>query len=208
MEIAILLFTDVTALDAIGPYEVLSRIPNSRVKFVAAHPGPIKMGNQMCTLMADFSLLEVPQPDVIVIPGGWGTEKLMKDPIIMDWIRKTHVASRWTTSVCTGSLLLASAGVLKDKEATSHWTTIDQLSSFGAIPTQKRVVKAGKIVTSAGVSAGIDMALQLAAWIGGEDLAKTIQLSLEYDPEPPFEAGSPKKAGTAIVENVRKKLSS
>lgn len=202
MEIAILLYTGVTALDAIGPYEVLSRIPNAIVKFVALQSGPTKTANQMCTLLADFSLAEVPRPEIIVIPGGWGTNELLNNPMILNWIRKTHDTSKYTTSVCTGSLLLGAAGLLMNKEATSHWTTINQLSSFGALPSPKRVVKSGKIVTSAGVSAGIDMALELASWIGGEKLAKTIQLSMEYDPKPPFDAGTPQKAGSQIIENV------
>lgn len=180
MQTAILLFNGITALDAIGPYEVLSRIPEVLVKFVAKETGPIKTANKMCTLVADFSLHEVLNPDVVIIPGGWGTEDLMQDQAILNWIRQTHKVSRWTTSVCTGSLLLASAGLLQGMEATSHRSTIDQLSSFGAIPTSMRVVKAGKIVTSAGVSAGIDMALELVAWIGGGEFAKTIQHSLEY----------------------------
>lgn len=205
MEIAILLFAGITALDAIGPYEVLSRIPNARIKFVAAQAGPIKTDNQMCTLVADFSLSEVPHPDVVVVPGGWGTEKIMKDPVVLDWIRRVHETSQWTTSVCTGSLVLASAGLLKGKEATTHWTAMSELSALGAIPVSKRTVKTGKIVTSAGVSAGIDMALQLAGWIGGDELAKSIQLSMEYDPKPPFDAGTPQKAGEHLVNKVRNK---
>lgn len=203
MEVAILLFSGITALDAIGPYEVLSRLPASQIKFVAVQAGLVKTDNQMCTLVADYSLSQVPQPDVIVIPGGWGTDELMKDQTVLDWIRKAHTTSQWTTSVCTGSMVLAAAGLLKGKEATTHWTALGELESLGAIPIQKRFVKSGKIVTSAGVSAGIDMALQLASWIADEETAQAVQLGMEYDPCPPYDAGSPEKAGAAIIEKYR-----
>lgn len=181
MEIAILLFADFTALDAIGPYEVLSRIPDAQIKFVALHAGRVTTANQMCTLFADFSLHEVMKPDVVIIPGGFGSDKIMHDQTILNWIRKVHETSLWTASVCTGSLILASAGLLKNREATSHWTALDQLSLWGATPIKKRVVKSGKIITSAGVLAGIDMAFELTTCIGTKELAKTIQISMEYD---------------------------
>lgn len=185
MEIAILIFAGITALDAIGPYEVLSRIPNVQVKFVAIEKGPVKTENQMCTLIADYSLSEIKNPDVVVIPGGWGTEELMSDSTVLDWIRDVHTRSQWTVSICTGSLVLAAAGLLEGLQATSHGTVIDRLAEYGAHPTQARFVKAGKIVTSGGVCAGIDMAYQLVLWIGGEELSKTIQLSMEYEPRNP-----------------------
>ncbi len=205
MEIAILLFVGITALDAIGPYEVLSRMPNTRVKFVGKQVGPVKTDNQMCTVVADYSITDVRKPDILVIPGGWGADEVMKDLQILEWVQSVHQTSIWTTSVCTGSLVLASTGILKGQEATTHWTALEELKALGASAVSKRVVKSGKIVTSAGVSAGIDMALQLSAWIGGEDLAKKIQLSMEYDPQPPFDAGTPAKAGDKIVCMINNK---
>ena len=194
MEIAIPIFERLTALDAVGPYEVLSRLPGARVRFVAQEPGPKTTETEMLTLMADAGLDEVPNPEVLVVPGGFGTRPLMKDEAMLDWIRSVHETSDWTTSVCTGSLLLAAAGLLDGLEATTHWASMDVLEKYGAKPTQKRVVEQGKIVTAAGVSAGIDMALTLAARIAGDEVAQNIQLAIEYDPEPPFEMRSPARA--------------
>ena len=203
MDIAIPLFDGITALDAIGPYEVLSRLPNSRVRFVAETPGPRRTDNKQLTLIADESLSAVPHPEIIMVPGGFGTRRLMTPNPLLDWIRTAHETSQWTTSVCTGSLLLGAAGLLKGLDATTHWAAMDDLASLGARPTLKRVVFQGKIVTAAGVSSGIDMALALVARIAGDELAQTIQLGIEYDPEPPFNAGSPKKAPAHIVEALR-----
>jgi putative intracellular protease/amidase len=199
MEIAIPIFDRFTALDAVGPYEVLSRLPDARVRFVAQEPGPKQTETGMLSLTAEAALEDVPSPDVLVVPGGFGTRPLMKDEAMLDWIRGVHETSQWTTSVCTGSLLLAAAGLLDGLEATSHWGALDVLAQYGAKPTQRRVVEQGKIITAAGVSSGIDMALTLAARIAGEEIAQAIQLGIEYDPQPPFDSGSLAKA----PENVK-----
>jgi transcriptional regulator GlxA family with amidase domain len=203
VNIAIPIFDRLTALDAVGPYEVLSRIPGATVHFIATEPGPKRTETEMLALIADESLDDLPEPDVIVFPGGYGTRELMDDPRIIEWVRHAHEHSHWTTSVCTGSLVLGAAGILDGLEATTHWMLLDQLAEFGATPTSKRVVEQGKVITAAGVSSGIDMALTLVARIGGPELAQAIQLGIEYDPEPPFDAGSIKKAPPEIVDMVR-----
>jgi putative intracellular protease/amidase len=203
MNIAIPIFDQLTALDAIGPYEVLSRLPRATVHFVAAQPGPKRTETGMLALVADLALTELPEPEVIVVPGGRGTRVLTKDPVMLDWLRHAHQHSRWTTSVCTGSLLLAAAGILEGLPATTHWLALDELAGYGVMPVQRRVVREGKLITAAGVSAGIDMALSLAAEIAGEELAQAIQLGIEYDPQPPFHSGSPATASPAVVELVR-----
>ncbi len=203
MQIAIPLFDRFTALDAIGPYEVLSRLPGATVHFVAAQPGPVRTDNGMLTLLVERSLDDLRKPEVLVVPGGIGTRPLMRDEAILDWIRTAHEASRWTTSVCTGSLLLGAAGVLEGLEATTHWLELETLRDLGARPTERRVVEQGKVITAAGVSSGIDMALVLAARIAGEDTAQAIQLMIEYDPEPPFDAGSTSSAPDELVLRIR-----
>jgi putative intracellular protease/amidase len=206
MDIAIPLFEGITALDAIGPYEVLSRLPGAKVRFVAVTPGPYRTDNRQLTLMADEPLSAVPHPEVVMVPGGFGTRALMAPGPLLDWIRAAHETSRFTTSVCTGSLLLAAAGILRGLEATTHWMVLEQLAEYGARPTLKRVVEQGKVITAAGVSSGIDMALTLAARIAGDDVAQAIQLGIEYDPQPPFSAGSPLTAPAHIVEGVRMRM--
>jgi putative intracellular protease/amidase len=203
MQIAIPLYDRFTALDAIGPYEVLSRLPDSRVTFVGTEAGPYTTDNGMLTILAEASLDELPQPEILCVPGGWGTREAMHDERLVGWIRAAHETTEWTTSVCTGSLLLGAAGVLEGLEATSHWLELDTLRELGAIPTERRVVEQGKVVTAAGVSSGIDMALFLMAKIAGEEFAQTIQLMIEYDPQPPFDAGSPSKAPAEIVGRLR-----
>lgn len=205
MDIAIPLFDGITALDAIGPYEVLSRLPGARVRFVAVEPGP-KRTDKHLALVADEPLSAVPHPEIVMVPGGFGTRALMTPNPLLDWIRAAHETSQWTTSVCTGSLLLGAAGLLRGLEATTHWAAMDDLRALGARPTSRRVVEQGKIVTAAGVSAGIDMALTLAARIAGEEVAQAIQLGIEYDPQPPFDAGSPAKAPAAVVTRLRESL--
>ncbi len=194
MEIAIPIFDRLTALDAVGPYEVLARLPDARVRFVAQEPGPKQTETRMLSLTAEAALEDVPSPEVLVVPGGFGTRPLMEDEGMLDWIRGVHETSQWTTSVCTGSLLLAAAGLLDGLEATTHWGALDLLAQYGAKPTQRRVVEQGKIITAAGVSSGIDMALTLAAHIAGDEIAQGIQLAIEYDPQPPFDSGSLAKA--------------
>jgi putative intracellular protease/amidase len=203
MQIAILIFDRLTALDAVGPYEVLSRIPDAEVTFVAEEPGPKRTDTGRLALLADAALSEIPRPDIVLVPGGPGQAALMEDGPVHEWLRAAHETSTWTTSVCTGSLVLAAAGLIAGRRATSHWTALEELGRLGAEPSAERVVFDGKLVTAAGVSAGIDMALALVAKIGGEQLAQAIQLGIEYDPQPPFDAGSPEKAPQEIVEGVR-----
>ena len=203
MQIAIPLYDRFTALDAVGPYEVLSRIPGADLKFVATEAGPYKTDNGMLTIVAEASLEEMPQPHILCVPGGWGTRDAMHDDALVGWIRKAHETTQWTTSVCTGSLLLGAAGILDGLEATSHWLELDTLAEMGARPTERRVVEQGKVITSAGVSSGIDMALFLLGKISGEEFAQTIQLLIEYDPQPPYDAGSTSKAPPEIVERIR-----
>jgi len=203
MEIAIPLYDRFTALDAIGPYEVLSRLPDSRLTFVGTEAGPYKTDNGMLTILAEASLDDIPRPDILCVPGGWGTREAIGDERLVSWIRDAHETSQWTTSVCTGSLLLAAAGVLDGLKAACHWLELETLGEMGASPTKQRVVQEGKVVTAAGVSSGIDMALFLTAKIAGEEFAKTVQLLIEYDPQPPFDAGSPSKAPAKIVEQLR-----
>lgn len=197
-----LLFDRLTALDAVGPYEVLSRLPGATVRFVASEPGPKTTETRMLSLVADHSLSEVREPEIVVIPGGFGTRRLLHDEPLLDWIRGAHESSRWTTSVCTGSLLLGAAGLLRGLKATTHWLVLDRLAQFGAEPTSERVVEQGKVITAAGVSSGIDMALRLAQLVAGDDVAQAIQLGIEYDPQPPLDAGSTEKAPSHVVEAV------
>jgi transcriptional regulator GlxA family with amidase domain len=203
MEVAIPLFDRFTALDAVGPYEVLSRVPEARVRFIAARPGPVRTDNGMLTLIAEAALEDLPRPEVIVVPGGTGTRTALDDERLVGWIRAAHGSSDWTTSVCTGSLLLGAAGVLDGIEATSHWLELETLRRFGARPVGRRVVEQGRVITAAGVSAGIDMALGLAQRIAGERAAQAIQLLIEYDPQPPFDTGSTDTAPGDLVELVR-----
>ncbi len=204
VDIAIPIFDGITALDAIGPYEVLSRLPEARVHFLGVdEPGPKRTDNGMLGLTADEALTEVPHPEVIVVPGGYGTRRLMKDEALLAWLRTAHETSQWTTSVCTGALVLGAAGILDGLEATTHWRLLDKLGELGARPVGRRVVEQGKVITAAGVSSGIDMALTLAARIAGEDTAQAIQLAIEYDPQPPFDSGSTAKASPEIIELAR-----
>jgi putative intracellular protease/amidase len=203
MNIAILLYDRFTALDAVGPYEVLSRLPGSTLTFVAQEAGPVRTDTGVLGLAADASLAELAAPDVVLVPGGPGQAALMDDGPVHEWLRAAHARSTWTTSVCTGSLILAAAGLLEGRRATSHWLALEELGSLGAIAVSERVVFDGKLVTAAGVSAGIDMALALVARIAGPELAQAIQLGIEYDPQPPFDAGSPRTAPAEIVEAVR-----
>jgi transcriptional regulator GlxA family with amidase domain len=203
VNIAIPIFDGFTALDAVGPYEVLSRLPGARVRFVAAQTTPVRTETGMLSLNPEGTFEELPNPEVVVVPGGLGTRALTEDQRILDWLRAAHRTSQWTTSVCTGALLLGAAGILEGLEATTHWGELQTLARYGARPVSRRVVEQGKVITAAGVSAGIDMALTLAAHIAGEQVAKAIQLGIEYDPQPPFDCGSPEKAGPELVALVR-----
>jgi transcriptional regulator GlxA family with amidase domain len=203
MQVAIPLYDRFTALDAVGPYEVLSRLPGAEVRFLGFEEGPVRTENSQLALHADAALEELPEPDIVCVPGGLGTRALLGEERILDWIRHAHEHSQWTTSVCTGSLLLGAAGILEGLEATTHWLETETLEKFGARPVEKRVVEQGKVITAAGVSAGIDMAITLVARIAGDDVAKAIQLGIEYDPQPPFDSGSPRTAPASIVDLVR-----
>jgi putative intracellular protease/amidase len=200
MDVAILIFDKLTALDAIGPYEVLQRLPGAEVKFVAAERGPVRTEQGMLGVVADYTMDEVTSADVLLIPGGIGTRPLVEDEPTLEWVRALDATSEWTTSVCTGSLLLGAAGLLQGKKATTHWRVLELLSHFGATPVSERVVVQGKVITAAGVSSGIDMALDLAARIAGDDVARAIQLGIEYDPQPPFDSGSVAKASPKVME--------
>lgn len=203
MQIAIVLYPRFTALDAVGPYEVLRSLPGATVTFVAERPGEVRNDVGSLGLTADAALSESPTPDVIVVPGGPGQSDQMTDGPLHDWLRRAHQTATWTTSVCTGSLILAAAGLLDGLRATSHWLALDQLPEYGVTPTSERVVEEDRIMTAAGVSAGIDMALRLVADLAGRQVAEAIQLGIEYDPQPPFDAGSPETAPAALVDAMR-----
>ena len=203
MNVSILLYDRLTALDAIGPYEVLSRLPGASLTFVAREPGPVRTDNGMLTLIAEKSIADVDAPGILLVPGGPGEVAARAGGPVLDWLRSAHETTTWTTSVCTGSLILAAAGLLEGRRATSHWLALEQLGRLGAVPVAERVVFDGKIVTAAGVSAGIDMALALASEVAGERVAQAIALGIEYDPQPPFDSGSPAKAPADLVELLR-----
>jgi transcriptional regulator GlxA family with amidase domain len=194
VEIAILVFDGFTALDAVGPYEVLSRLPGASVRLVATEAGTKRTENGSLALVVEHALAGVPAPDIVVVSGGMGSRTALSDDRILAWVRSAHATSRWTTSVCTGALILGAAGILRGLKATTHWRSLERLREFGAEPVSERVVEQGKVITAAGVSSGIDMALRLAELVAGRDIAQAIQLSMEYDPQPPFDAGSPAKA--------------
>jgi len=206
MRIAIFLYDGMTALDAIGPYDVLRQLPGAEVVFVGDTAGIKRTEAQPLGLVADRAFADVTRADILVVPGGLGQERVMREPATLAWIRRIHETTTWTTSVCTGSLILAAAGLLHGLRATTHWAVLDELRQFGATPVSERVVEQGKIITAAGVSAGIDMALRLVARIAGDDVARGIQLGIEYDPAPPFDTGSPQKAPAYIVDLVRQTL--
>ncbi|GAB3141774.1 DJ-1/PfpI family protein [Microbispora hainanensis] len=202
MNIAIPLYPRFTALDAVGPYTVLAFAPGCTVTFVAAEPGPVLDDRGSLSLAATASYGDLPAPDVVVVPGGPGTIEALSDTELLSWIARAHEGTRWTTSVCSGSFLLGAAGLLKGRRATTHWGWLDQLAGFGAEPVSERVVVDGKIVTAAGVSSGIDMALSLLAATHDEETAQTVQLAIEYDPRPPFDAGSPKTAPAGLSDKA------
>ncbi|MEU6018516.1 DJ-1/PfpI family protein [Streptomyces sp. NPDC047515] len=203
MQIAIVLFDRFTSLDAVGPYEMLARTPGAETVFVAERTGPVRNDNGSLALVADRTIADVPAPDVVIVPGGPGQTNQMENETLLDWLRTADATSTWTTSVCTGSLLLAAAGLLAGRRATSHWLALDSLKDFGAEPTGERVVVDGKYVTAAGISSGIDMGLTLLGRIAGDEHAMSVQLLSEYDPQPPYDAGSPAKAPAALVEKFR-----
>lgn len=203
MQIAIVLFDRFTALDAVGPYEMLCRIPGAETVLVAEQPGPVRNDRGSLALVAEQGLDDVRAPDIVVVPGGPGQSAQMENATLLGWLRAADATSTWTTSVCTGSLLLAAAGLLNGRRATSHWLALDGLVAFGAEPTGERVVTDGKFITAAGVSAGIDMGLELVGRVAGDEHAQLVQLGTEYDPQPPYDAGSPRKAPAALVDELR-----
>jgi transcriptional regulator GlxA family with amidase domain len=204
MQIAIGLYEGFTALDAIGPYQVFTNLPGAEVVLCAERTGRLSDDNRLLHLDIEHTFHDVPAPEVLLVPGGMVTRKLAAERApIVDWVASAHQHTTWTTSVCTGALLLGAAGVLDGRPATTHWMAYEALASYGAAPTEQRVVRDGKIVTAAGVSAGIDLGLTLVAEMAGPEVAQAIQLGIEYDPQPPFDAGSPSKAPTAIRELVR-----
>ncbi|MFJ6695190.1 DJ-1/PfpI family protein [Streptomyces sp. NPDC091272] len=203
MQIAIVLYPNFTALDAVGPYETLGHIPGAETSFVAERTGPVLNDRGQLAIEATRTFAEVPRPDIVVVPGGPGQADQMDNRPLLDWLRAVDATTTWTTSVCSGSLALAAAGLLKGRRATSHWLALETLAGLGVAATGERVVFDGKYVTAAGVSSGIDMGLALAGRIAGDQVAQTIQLMTEYDPQPPYDAGSPDKAPAEVVEYCR-----
>jgi len=201
MRIAILLFDKLAAQDAVGPYEVMRCVPGWEVDFVGTEALVVRAEGGL-GLSIDRSLEEVADPDLVLVPGGEGCEVVAKDETVLSWLRDVDRRTKWTTSVCTGSLVLGAAGLLEGKRATSNWLFLEQLRQYGAEPVGGRWVEDGKTITAAGVTAGIDMALHLVGREAGPDVAQAVQLGIEYDPDPPFDAGSPEKAPAPIVELV------
>ena len=189
MEIAFLLFDGITPLDAIGPFEVLGKLPGAEIRMVAKEKGEVRTKGQSLAMIADYALADVAKPEILVVPGDPGADAMAGDGAVTDWLSRAHETTTWTTSVCTGALILGGAGVLKGLKATTHWRAMDDLAAFGAQATDQRVVRDGKVITAA-----------------GEDIAKAIQLAIEYAPEPPFDAGRYRDAPPDRVERVRSTL--
>ena len=206
MQIAIVLYPDFTALDIIGPYDVLGRLPGAEVVFVAENPGLVRNDQKSLSVSPEATLDEVPNPDIVLIGGGPGFAGQLGDGKLHEWLRAVDRTSTWTTSVCTGAPILAAAGLLKGRRATTHWSALDELERFGAIPVQDRVVFDGHYVSGAGVSAGIDMGLALAGKIAGDETAEMVQLIIEYAPEPPYRAGSMEVASASVIARAREAL--
>jgi transcriptional regulator GlxA family with amidase domain len=202
MQIAFVLYEKFTALDIVGPFQTLVDVPGVDACFVAERVGPVVDHTGRLALTATKSFAEVTAPDVVVVPGGFADREATTDHPVVHWLRRVHPTTTWTTSVCTGSIFLGLAGIVRGLEATCHWGAMDRLAALGATPTGRRVVRQGKVITAAGVSSGIDMGLTLVAEMFGPDMARAIQLAIEYDPQPPFEAGSPEKAGPDLVALV------
>ncbi len=201
MQIALALYPKFTMLDIIGPFQVLADVPDNDVVFVAAETGPVGDHTGRAPLIATKSFAAVPAPDVVVVPGGLGDTELQVE--LIEWLQGVHPTTTWTTSVCTGAIYLAAAGILDGLDATTHWARKRALEQLGAHYTEQRVVERGKVITAAGVSSGIDMALTLLDRMYGPEMAQMVQLAIEYDPQPPFDAGAPSKAPTALVDLVQ-----
>ncbi|HEX6242195.1 MAG TPA: DJ-1/PfpI family protein [Polyangiales bacterium] len=198
MDIVCLIFDGITALDAIGPYEVLSRMPGAKLRFVAPRAEPVRTDSKVVCWTPESSIDEVERCDVLLVPGGVGARRLQFDERVLGWLREVDATTKLTATVCTGSILLAASGMLRGRRATSHWAFLDELRPYGAEPVSERVVRDGKYASAAGVSAGIDLALTLALELCGRQTAEAIQLSIEYDPAPPLDAGSPGKVAPAL----------
>ncbi|WP_436494649.1 DJ-1/PfpI family protein [Actinokineospora sp. HUAS TT18] len=208
MQVAVVLYEGVTALDAVGPYEVLRSMPDTSIRMVGPAVGPVMTDSGVLTLGVSHTYASTMTPDVVVVPGSErGTLAAMNDPELLGWLTAVHATTRWTTSVCSGSLILGAAGLLQGVPATTHWIAQDLLPQVGAIPSpQSRIVHSGKIATAAGVSAGIDLALWLAGELCGREAAEVIQLAIEYDPQPPFDAGHPSKASAEVLAAARERF--
>ncbi len=203
--VGMLVFPRLTQLDLTGPYEVLARLPNTKVHLIAHRLDPVTSDRGL-TILPTITFADCPQLDVVMVPGGPGQQDLMEDEVVLDFLRRQARAAKYVTSVCTGSLVLGAAGLLKGRRATSHWAAIEHLAPLGAVPIIERVVVDGNIVTAAGVASGIDFALTLAAMLEGEEAARQIQLQIEYDPAPPFDCGSPRTAPAATIEALRGRM--
>ena len=203
MDITILIFDGITALDAIGPYEVLSNIQGAKVSFVGETKGLKRTSQGSLALNADLEVGDITRTDILLVPGGYGEEQVRAKPAMLEWVRAMHATTKWTTSVCTGALVLGAAGILKGLEATTHWSAREQLRQFGATPVRQRLVEQGKVITAAGVSAGIDMALHLTRRVAGDEVAQAIQIGIEYDPQPPFD-GVFENAPASVINYLMK----
>jgi cyclohexyl-isocyanide hydratase len=199
--IGLLLFPDITQLDMTGPYEVFTKFPGAEVHLIAKTMEPVDANGGM-RILPTVTMAGCPQLDIVCVPGGAGMNALLNDEETLTFLRRQAPGCKYVTSVCTGALVLGAAGLLKGKRAATHWMSRDMLKDFGAIPVAERVVKDGNVFTGGGVTAGIDFALTVAAEAFGPDLAKAIQLGIEYDPKPPFNAGSPEGAGPAVTEKA------
>jgi transcriptional regulator GlxA family with amidase domain len=205
MRVVFLFYEGMTALDLVGPHEILCRLPEAKIQRAAEQPGLIHTDSGLM-LSVEHALSDISHADILVIPGAGNATTLKKYPNTLNWIRSIHATTTWTTSICTGSLILGAAGILSGLRATTHWAAFDRLQIWGALPTKERVVIDGKVITAAGVSAGIDMALILSAKIAGDSFAQTIQLGIEYDPDPPFNVGSPEKANPIIRDALKTRM--
>jgi cyclohexyl-isocyanide hydratase len=203
--IGMLIFPRLTQLDMTGPYEVLARVPNTKVHLVAHSMAPVTTDRGM-QIVPTITMADCPQLDLVMVPGGPGQQDLMEDEMVLEFLRKQAAGAKYVTSVCTGSLVLGAAGLLKGKRATSHWAALEHLKPLGAIPVSEKVVMDGNIITGAGVTSGIDFALAVAAVLEGEEVARQIQLQIEYDPAPPFNSGSPKTASAELLALVKNRL--
>ena len=206
LRIGMLIFPRLTQLDMTGPYEVLARLPDTQVDLVAKTMDPVTTDRGM-QIVPTVTYETCPPLDIVMVPGGPGQQDLMEDEATLSFLRKQAAGAKYVTSVCTGSLVLAAAGLLKGKRATCHWAAIEHLALLGAVPTKERVVVDGNVVTGAGVASGIDFALTLASILEGEAVAREIQLQIEYDPDPPFDGGSPKTARPETIAALSSRLS-